>query len=320
MTSRIRVAIVGLGSMGRNHLRVLSAMPEIEIVALCDVDFGQIPAGPWKRLADYRDVALESLDFCVVASPTPTHSAIAIHLVGKGIPLLVEKPLAHSAVQAQAVLDAAQATASKVAVGMIERFNGASIEAKRILISNQFGSLLKIVTRRIGPPPGRDMGAGVLLDLGIHDLDLIRWATGENLRALKAQFISGIVSPRDDLALVSGELASGALCNSEVSWLSPTKERNVELLFKEARVRIDLLTGAIETVQQSSEETQWGAARELRGPRNSTSTIYSSKAVEPLVSMHQTLVAAIVSGDWSAMPQAIDSVEVLSLIEKLQQH
>jgi len=319
MTLRTRVAIVGLGSMGRNHLRVLSAMPELDIVAVCDTNSERIPSGPWKQLTDYRVAAGEFPDYCVIASPTPTHSKIATYFIGQGVPVLVEKPLASTTGEARAIFEAAQAEGSKVAVGMVERFNRTAVEAKKILESNQFGRLLKIATRRIGPPPGRDMGVGVLLDLGIHDIDLIRWVTGDNLQVAGAQFISGIVSPHDDLALVSGNLSSGALCHSEFSWLSPTKERNVEFLFMQARVSFNLLSGEVEIVRQLGEETQWDAVRELRGPWNSTSTVYGVKTVEPLVSMHQTLLTAVVSGDWSAMPQVDDSVEVLSLIEQIQQ-
>ena len=319
MTLRTRVAIVGLGSMGRNHLRVLSAMTEIEIVAISDVDTERIPAGPWKRFSTHTDIASEALDYCVIASPTPTHAEIALFCIERGVPLLVEKPLASTSGEARTIADAAKGKASRIAVGMIERFNRTVIEAKRICESNQFGKLLKVATRRVGPPPGRDMGNGVLLDLGIHDLDLVRWVTGQKLVDSQSRFVSGAVSPYDDLALVSGRLASGALCNTEVSWLAPTKERNVELLFKQARINFNLLTGEIEIVRQLGEETQWDAVRELRGPRNSTSMVYGVKTVEPLVLMHKTLLAAVLSGDWSAMPQVDDSVEVLSLIEQLQQ-
>jgi len=318
MTLRTRVAIVGLGSMGRNHLRVLSAMPELDIVAVCDTNSERIPSGPWKQLTDYRVAAGEFPDYCVIASPTPTHLEIATHFIRQGVPILVEKPLASTTGEARAIFEAAQAEGSKVAVGMIERFNQTAIELRRILESNQFGRLVGIHTRRIGPPPGRDMGVGVLLDLGIHDIDLIRWATGDNLQVAGAQFVSGMVSPHDDLALVSGNLSSGALCHSEFSWLSPTKERNVELLFMQARVSFNLLTGEVEIVRQRGEETQWDVVRELRGPRNSTSTVYSVKTVEPLVLMHQTLLAAVVSGNWSAMPSVEDSVQILALIERVQ--
>lgn len=319
MTPKARVAIIGLGSMGRNHLRVLSAMTEIEIVAISDVNTERIPAGPWKQFSTYKEIASEVPDYCVIATPTPTHAEIALFCIERGVPLLVEKPLASTSGEGRAILEAAQFKASGIAVGMIERFNSTVIEAKRICESNQFGKLLKVATRRVGPPPGRDMGTGVLLDLGIHDLDLVRWVTGQKLVDSQSQFVSGAVSPYDDLALVSGRLTSGALCNTEVSWLSPTKERTVELLFTQARIDLNLLTGEVEIVRPLREETQWDAVRELRGPRNSTSTVYCVKTVEPLVSMHQTMLAAVLSGDWGAMPQVDDSVEVLQLIEHLQQ-
>jgi UDP-N-acetylglucosamine 3-dehydrogenase len=317
MTPKVRVAIVGLGSMGRNHLRVLLAMPEIEIVALCDSEAERLPSGPWKKLSDYRNVALEHPDYCVIASPTPTHSEMALHLIGQGLSLLVEKPLASSADEARAILKKSQSGTGKVAVGMIERFNQTVIEAKRLLQSKEFGKLLKVSTRRIGPPPGRDMGVGVLLDLGIHDLDLMQWITGEKLITTQSDFITGVVSPYDDLALVSGRLPSGALWHSEVSWLSPTKKRGLDFLFVSGAVSLDLLTGEVVIIRQSGEEHHWDVIRELRGSISSTSTVYGIKTLEPLLSMHETLVAAISSGDWSALPRLEDSLEVLDLIETL---
>lgn len=315
--SKIRVAIVGLGSMGRNHLRVVSAIPEIEIVALCDSEADRLPSGPWKKLSNYRDITSVHPDYCVVASPTPTHSEMALHLIGQGLSLLVEKPLASSADEARAILKESQSGAGKVAVGMIERFNQTVIEAKRLLESKEFGKLLKVSTRRIGPPPGRDMGVGVLLDLGIHDLDLMQWITGEKLITTQSDFITGVVSPYDDLALVSGRLPSGALWNSEVSWLSPTKKRGLDLLFVSGAVSLDLLTGEVVIIRQSGDENYWDVIRELRGSMVATSTTYGIKTLEPLLSMHQTLVAAISSNDWSTLPLLEDSVELLDLIETL---
>lgn len=317
MTLKVRVAIVGLGSMGRNHLRVVSAMPEIEIVALCDSEADRLPIGPWKKLSNYRDITSVRPDYCVVASPTPTHSEMALHLIGQGLSLLVEKPLASSANEARAILKESQSGAGKVAVGMIERFNQTVIEAKRLVESKEFGKLLKVSTRRIGPPPGRDMGVGVLLDLGIHDLDLMQWITGEKLITTQSDFITGVVSPYDDLALVSGRLPSGALWHSEVSWLSPTKKRGLDLLFVSGAVSLDLLTGEVEIIRQSGDENHWDAIRELRGSMGATSTIYGIKTLEPLLSMHRTLVAAISTDDWRTLPRLEDSVEVLDLIETL---
>lgn len=318
MTPKVRVAIIGLGAMGRNHLRVLSAMPEIEIAALCDTEIERVPRGSWKHTSEYRDVASVRPDYCIVASSTLTHSEVALHLIEEGIPLLVEKPLASTANDASAILKASQSGSGKVAVGMIERFNRTVIEAKRLFESNEFGRLLKITTRRVGPPPGRDMGVGVLLDLGIHDLDLVQWVTGEKLITTHSHFITDVVSPYDDLAFVSGRLSTGALCHFEFSWLSPNKERFVDLLFISARVTLNLLTGEVTIIKQLEDESQWNALREFRGPMSTTRLVYDVKTIEPLLSMHKMLVSAVLSGNWSALPRVEDSVEVLTLIEHLR--
>ena len=318
MTPKVRVAIIGLGAMGRNHLRILSSMPEIEIAALCDKEIERVPPGNWKQTSEYREVASVCPDYCIVASPTLTHSEVALHLIKEGIPILVEKPLASTANDASAILKASQSGSGKVAVGMIERFNSTVIEAKKLFESNEFGKLLKITSRRVGPSPGRDMGVGVLLDLGIHDLDLVQWVTGEKLIAMHSQFITDVVSPYDDLAFVSGRLSSGTLCHFEFSWLSPNKERFVDLLFISARVTLNLLTGEVTIIKQLGDESQWNALREFRGPISTTRLVYDVKTIEPLLSLHKTLVSAVLSSDWSALPRVEDSIEVLSLIEHLQ--
>jgi predicted dehydrogenase len=145
----------------------------------------------------------------------------------------------------------------------------------------------------------------------------MQWITGEKLITTQSDFITGVVSPYDDLALVSGRLPSGALWHSEVSWLSPTKKRGLDFLFVSGAVSLDLLTGEVVIIRQSGEEHHWDVIRELRGSISSTSTVYGIKTLEPLLSMHETLVAAISSGDWSTLPRLEDSLEVLDLIETL---
>jgi len=318
MTLRTRVAIVGLGSMGRNHLRVLSAMPELDVVAVCDTNSEQIPSGPWEQLTDYRDAADEFPDYCVIASPTLTHLEIATHFIGQGVPILVEKPLASTTGEARAIFEAAQAEGSKVAVGMIERFNQTAIELRRILESNQFGRLVGIHTRRIGPPPGRDMGTGVTLDLGIHDLDLVQWLTSERIANAVCRNVSSVVSPYEDLVIVSGVLTCGAICHSEVSWISPTKERTIELTFSSARVKSDLIRGEVSIAQQDESEVFWDKAREFRGVRSAVSRLYFVKNIEPLTLMHESLRRAVASSDWSSLPSARDAVDLHSLIDSLK--
>lgn len=317
MTSKVRVAVIGLGSMGRNHLRVLATMPEIEVVALCDSEPERLPSGPWTTLTDYREVAYENPDYCVIATPTVSHCEVASHFIAQGLPLLIEKPLARTAKEAKQILQKSQSENVEVAVGMIERFNQAVIEAKKTIELNRLGTLLKIATRRIGPPPGRDMGVGVLSDIGVHDLDLLQWVTGEKLKNLQCELISRVVTDRDDLALVSGRLSTGVLLQTEVSWLSPVKERSLELLFDSARVHFDLLTGEVVTLKQLGEENQWDAIRDLRGRIGSSSSAYAVKTVEPLLLMHQALLAAVSTSDWRPLPQVAESVDVLETIENL---
>jgi len=311
----LRAAVVGFGTMGRNHLRVLAEMPDVRVVALCDVKSGRMIDGPWKRLSNFQDLAAEDIDFCVIATPTSTHAQIALHLAQCGIPLLIEKPLALSVSEAQEILSLVSQKNGRVAVGMVERFNGTAIEAKRICESGEFGRLLKISARRVGPSPDRDLGTGVLLDLGIHDLDLVEWITGHKLTNLDCRFIRNVVSQYDDLVVGTGALYSGAVVQIEASWLSPTKERFVNLLFEHAAATFNLLTGEVVVDQVVGEESKWQYMKEIFGTKPSRRVSYRVKAVEPLAMMHKALVAAVISGNWAAMPSGDDAERLLSIME-----
>jgi len=313
-----RVGVIGTGSMGRSHIRVLAGLEEFDVVAVCDSDASKAISGPWLSMYDYREMKNQELDYCVVATPTISHEQICLDLIESGHSILVEKPLSYSVESALRICHAQAANNSNMAVGMIERFNGTSQEAKRIIASGLAGKLLRVATRRVGPAPRRETGVGVVLDLCTHDLDLVTWITDDRVATIAAQLISGVKTKHDDFALMTGSMASGTLVQIEASWLSPIKERSIELLFENGLAQLDLLTGEVRFIEQIDAEVGWPAGLEMLGSANFRSETSRVKTVEPLVAEHLALGTAVQLGDWSQLPSTAEAVMVLEVIESIR--
>jgi predicted dehydrogenase len=185
----INVGIVGIGSMGRNHARVLAQMPEVNLAALADVDEATVNqiARTYKANAytDYRQMLeTEHLDVVTVAVPTSMHLEVTLAAIAHGAHVLVEKPLAFSVAECQQMIDAATARNVRLAVGHIERFNPAILELKRRLRTGELGRVFQIRSRRVGPFPSRIADVGVVFDLATHELYIMEYLIGAPIQSL----------------------------------------------------------------------------------------------------------------------------------------
>jgi len=214
MTRPLRAGLVGLGHMGRHHARVLRSLPAVELVAAVDSRPEVRAAFPDIEVLDTVPELLDrGVDMCVLATPTITHEQIAPQLAEAGVATLVEKPLAHDAKAAQAILEAFERHGTLGCVGHIERFNPALQDMRRRLAAGELGNLYQVVTRRQGPFPARITDAGVILDLATHDIDLTAWVTGATYRSVSARVAFKSGRRHEDLvALVaSGKLGGATL-------------------------------------------------------------------------------------------------------------
>src|SRR5438105_12135407 len=168
---RLRMAVVGVGHLGKEHARILAGLPEVELVAVADVNAEQAQAVARRHgtqaLADYWPL-LNLVDAASIAVPTSLHVEVAREFLRRGIPILVEKPLAADLAGADELTALARQTGTLLQVGHIERFNPAFEELQRRAIQP-----LMVRAERVGPFTGRSADVGVVLDLMIHDLDLV---------------------------------------------------------------------------------------------------------------------------------------------------
>ncbi len=233
----MRIAIIGLGVMGKNHYRVLQNIEDAEIIALCD----PVAEDTFNHKL-YRDVdemlENETLDAVLIAVPTFLHKEVALKCIEKGVSLFIEKPVASTLEEGQAILDAANAKGVKVAVGYIERFNPVVNALKREL---QGKDIYTIAMTRVGPIPPRIADVGILTDLSVHDIDLIRFVSGEEIEDVKIFKSQKIHNHYEDNAILSFQLSGEKIASITTSWLTPYKKRVMEVTAKEALFDADLM-------------------------------------------------------------------------------
>src|SRR5690242_47713 len=280
----LRVGVVGVGVMGSNHARVFAGLPGTELVGVADpdrkqVDFVARTLG-CAAVADVDELLARDVDAITIAAPTHLHQEIALSCVARGVHVMVEKPIAPSVEEGRAIIAAAHRAGVTLMVGHVERFNPA-VEAIKDAIRGE--DILSIAITRVGPFPPRMSNVGVVIDLAVHDIDLIRWFTDSEIVDVQPQLASAMAE-REDIALLQFRTASGVLAHINTNWITPFKARNVTVATRNKYVMGDLLTRQV---------------TECFGfqPDGSYSMRHLSVGhSEPLRSELQAFVSAVVSG------------------------
>lgn len=279
----LRVVIVGLGMMGRNHLRVTHSLDNVELIAAVD------PAGDPHKVA--RGVSLlpsieEALelrpDAVILATPTETHESAGLLLAEARIATLIEKPLAADVAAGTRLVKAFVAAGVPAAVGHIERFNGAVRAMKERIGRGELGELYQIATFRQGPFPSRISDVGVIKDLATHDIDLTAWVSGQSFGSVSARTAHRAGRPNEDLVAVVGCLADGTVTNHLVNWLSPMKERRVVVTGEKGSFVADTLSADLTFFANASVPAEWDAISRFRGVSEGDMIRYAIPKPEPL--------------------------------------
>ena len=247
MTSPLRLGLAGLGSMGRNHLRVISNHPETTLVAVADPDLSALEAATSQTgatgFADPLDmIGQTDLDGLVIAAPTTSHLPLALAAIERGMGVLVEKPLAATVDDGLAIVAAAQKRNVRVQVGHVERYNPAVLEMGRLLREGWLSTIYAITSRRSGPFPARIRDVGVTIDLGTHDVDMLSWIAAERPVRVYAETAQRIHATHEDLTFGLMHFPSGATGFLDVDWLTPAKRRSLTVVGEEGMFELDYLT------------------------------------------------------------------------------
>ena len=285
MTRDLRAGVLGLGMMGRHHVRALSELQGVSLVGAADPDGD--PHGAAARhgvpLVDGLEALLAlGLDMCVVAVPTDEHLAAGLRLADAGVPCLVEKPLAGTVEEARRLVDAFRESGTLAGVGHIERYNPALQAMRRRIEDGQLGDIYQVVTRRQGPFPGRVRDVGVIKDLATHDVDLTAWVAGSRYASVSALTTCRAGREHEDLVAAIGSLTSGVVTSHLVNWLSPAKERRVVVTGERGCLEADLLSADLVFHANGVVVTEWEAVSRFRGVTEGDMTRYAIAKPEPL--------------------------------------
>jgi len=318
MTEPLRAAVIGLGSMGANHARVLSDLPGVQLVGVADADPTRVAKATSNRafpgFPDAATLLAETQpDMVSVVVPTGLHEEVAIEVIGAGANLLVEKPIAANLAAASRIARAAEAKGVLLTIGHIERFNSAIRELKRRLDDGQGGRVLQIRARRVGPFPHRIRDVGVIHDLAPHDIDIMRYLLGDEVERVYAEARRHINTENEDLFAGMLHFRGGALGLLEINWLTPAKERTLTVLCEKGMFVADYAEQSLVFFENYAASAREGAiASVTEGPM----TRYPTNYREPLRVELEAFRDAV--RDHTAAPvTAIDGIAALAVAEAL---
>ncbi|MDR9433061.1 MAG: Gfo/Idh/MocA family oxidoreductase [Spiribacter sp.] len=240
--SRIRTAVIGVGYLGHFHAQKYAAHPDAELVAVVDADSARAEqvaeALGCLAMTDTSDL-IGQIDAASVVSPTRLHHSLALPLIKAGVHLLIEKPITTTLAEADALINAAKTHHTMIQVGHLERFNPAMVEAASVLTQPLF-----IESHRIAPFNPRGADVSVVLDLMIHDIDLILELVASPLEKLDASG-AAVISNDIDIANARLSFADGCVANVTASRVSPKAERRMRIFQTNAYIALDLQAGSL---------------------------------------------------------------------------
>ncbi len=238
MSQKVKVGVAGVGHMGKEHARIYAEMAEAELVGVHDSN----PETARKIAAKCRTRAfaslaemVEAVDAASIVTPTMTHLAIAEPFLRRGKHVLVEKPMAMDTAEARKLVDLAEKHGAKLAVGHVERFNPVLAALEERLGRPRF-----IEAHRLSPYPGRSTDIGVVMDLMIHDLEIILHLVRSPVTSVDAVGVP-VLSKGEDIANARIRFANGCVANLTTSRISPEKLRKIRVFQDDAYLSLDYM-------------------------------------------------------------------------------
>ena len=247
MTDRLRVGVIGVGHLGSRHAEIYAGMPQVRLVAVCDIDAAKAKALAvrlgTKAVEDFRQL-LGRVDAVSIAVPTSLHAAIGRVCLEAGVHVLMEKPLCTRLADADALIRTAARRRVTLMVGHVERFNAAIRAALLRLRHPRF-----IEVHRLSPYPFRGTDVSVVLDVMIHDLDLLLAIVRSPVRRVFALGVP-VLSPSEDIANARLEFASGCVANVTASRISDEALRRIRVFQEDRYLSIDSKAQTVELAQR----------------------------------------------------------------------
>jgi predicted dehydrogenase len=239
---KTRVAVIGVGALGRHHARIFAELPEVELTGIVDINEARARevAGLVNAPVATAAEMVGRVDAVSVAVPTESHVAVALPFLRRGTAVLVEKPLARDVREAQEMVDAAAASGAVFGVGHTERFNPAIAAVRPLLDHPRF-----IEVHRLGTFPDRSLDIDVVFDLMIHDLDVVLSIVPSEIVAVEAVGVA-VLTARPDIANARLKFASGCIANITASRISKDRVRKIRFFQPDAYLSVDYASQEVE--------------------------------------------------------------------------
>jgi len=314
----LRVGVIGVGSMGQHHTRVLSRFKDVELVGVSDVNVerGLDTAGKYRIrfFEDYHDLLLH-VDAVCVAVPTLLHHTVGMACLQAGVHVLIEKPIAASIAEAESLVNAAATSDCILQVGHIERFNPAFQELHKVLKTEE---LLALEARRMSPYSQRANDVSVVLDLMIHDIDLLLELAAAPVNTLTASGSRAAQSGQLDYVTATLGFANGIVATLTASKVTHRKIRTITAHCKNSLTEADFLDNDILIHRQTTADCSTDYGQVLYRQDGLIEKVYTSN-IEPLHAELEHFLNCVRGGEEPSVggEQALKALRLASLIEQM---
>jgi len=295
----IKTAVIGVGSMGKNHARVYTEIPDSQLVGVADEtpaivetianNFGVNGYTNYLQLLEK-----EKPQAVTIAVPTALHEEVALNVLEAGADILIEKPIAATLEEAERIITRAAELKRTLMIGHIVRFNSAIQAMKQKLERGDLGRIYQVFCRRAGPFPMRIRDVGVVIDLAPHDVDIMRFLTGSDPERLYAETSRRIHTEHEDLLFAILHFPTSIKAALEINWLTPVKIREVLVLGERGLLRVDDLTQDLYFHENSQAvDDLWQGLRTLKGVSEGGMTRFAIQRYEPLKAELESFLKAV---------------------------
>jgi len=247
---KIKVAVIGAGNMGKNHVRIYSEMKDVELIGVVDVNekIGKEVAGKFNIdfFSNYKEI-INKVDAVSIAVPTKFHYNVAKEFLNANVDVLIEKPITLHVNEADELIKISEKNKRIIQVGHVERFNPAIIELSKHVNQDK---IISIEASRIGPFGSRITDTGVVLDLMIHDIDIILSLVNDEIECINA-YGRKIKGEHEDYAIGLIKFRNGIIANLTASRITQRRQRTLKLTETEKYIKVDYMNKILEIYRQS---------------------------------------------------------------------
>lgn len=245
---KIRAAVIGIGHLGKEHARIYHELEQVDLIAVCDKDRSKAEIAEKLKtefVTDYRDI-LNRVDVVSVVTPTTSHYSVGKDVLNAGVHALIEKPITPTLEQADELIDIARTKNLSLYVGHLERHNAGFRKIEKIAHNVRF-----IEIHRLGPFSARISDCGVVLDLMIHDLDIVLQLVKSEIESIDAIGIP-VLTPYEDIANVRIKFKNKAIADITASRLTPDRQRKIRLFQEDAYISLDYISQTAQIYQKAN--------------------------------------------------------------------